>query len=91
MEVLSGLESANFMGRLLVHKDIIHQCLLPTPESLATWSYVRDTFHSEITKSALDPTVNPFCSSPSMINFSSPLLVNGKLLPKLELHSPTVT
>jgi hypothetical protein len=70
MEVLSGLESANLMGRLLAHEDIIHQCLSPTPKSLASWSRVRDTFRGEITRSALDPTVNPFHSSP-------PLTCNG--------------
>jgi hypothetical protein len=28
LEVLLGLESINFMGRLLAHENIIHQCLL---------------------------------------------------------------
>jgi hypothetical protein len=66
MEVLSRLESTNFMGRLLAHENIIHQCLSPTLESLASWSHVRDTFRSEITWSALDPTINPFRSSPPL-------------------------
>jgi hypothetical protein len=76
IRVLFRLENANFMDRLFAYKDIIYQCLLPAPVSLTFWSSICNTFKGKISKSTLDPIVNPFHLSPPLNHIGICIYIN---------------
>jgi hypothetical protein len=59
MEVLSGLENANVLGRLLAHEDIISADLLAQNTQVYThYARLACSFRGDITQSAQDVRVN---------------------------------
>ena len=53
MEVLSGLENANVLGRLLAHEDIISADLLAQNAQVYThYAHLARSFQGDITQSA---------------------------------------
>ena len=57
--ILTGLENANVIGRLLAHSDILAMELAPNPAANAHYSNAVTGFRGAITQSALDTTANP--------------------------------
>jgi hypothetical protein len=64
MEVLSGLENANVVGRIMAHNDIMMEELIDTPGAIPYYLEIVKKFEGEVTKSAMDTTVNPLFSRP---------------------------
>ena len=58
LEVLSEMENANVLGRLLAHMDVLSMTLAPKPD--AHFAYIKAIrgFDGDITKTTLDPRVN---------------------------------
>ena len=58
LEVLSEMENANVLGRLLAHMDILSMALAPKPD--AHFAYIKAIrgFDGDITETVLDPHVN---------------------------------
>ena len=63
MEVLSELENANVLGRLLAHTDQLAEALAPNPDANAQYIKAIKGFAGDITKSALDPCINHYRST----------------------------
>ena len=63
MEVLSELENANVLGRLLAHTDQLTEALAPNPDANAQYTKAIKGFSGDITESALDLRINRYCST----------------------------
>ena len=63
LEVLSKMENANILGRLLVHMDILSMALAPKPDAHIACIKVIRNFDGDITETALNPRVNRHCSA----------------------------
>ena len=63
MEVLSELENANILGRLLAHTDQLAEALAPNPDANVQYIKAIKGFAGDITESALDPRINRYCSA----------------------------
>ena len=63
LEVLSEMENANVLGRLLTHMDILTMALAPKPD--AHFAYIKAIrgFDGDITETTLDLRVNRHCST----------------------------
>ena len=73
--LLSELENANFLGRLMAHGDVIIEDLEgKDPRSCAEYLSRTRYFEGDITQSALDPKVNPFRSSRTPTDNDDPRL-----------------
>jgi hypothetical protein len=60
--LLSELENANVLGRLLAHTEIIHSTICDTdPLAILPFKCVADTFAGDIIQSATDTCVNVHC------------------------------
>ena len=64
MEVLSGLENANIVGRIMAHNDIMMEELANRPRAVPHYLEIVRKFEGEVTKSAKDTNINPLCSHP---------------------------
>ena len=62
LEVLSDLEDANVLGRLLAHADVIDMAFDSNDDHHHAWAQVLSDFRGHITQSALDPRINPYRS-----------------------------
>jgi hypothetical protein len=62
MEVLSGLENANILGRIMAHNDVMMQELTETAGAVPHYLGIIKKFKGEVTKSAADTTINPLFS-----------------------------
>ena len=73
--LLSELENANFLGRLMAHGDVIIEDLgSKDPHSCGEYLSRTRYFEGDITQSALDPKVNPFRSSRTPTDDDDPRL-----------------
>ena len=63
MGVLSELENANILGRLLAHTDQLAEALAPNPDANAQYIKVIKGFTGNITESALDQCINHYRSA----------------------------
>ena len=63
LEVLSEMENANVLGRLLAHMDILSMALAPKPDAHFTCIKAIRNFDGDITETALDLHVNRHCSA----------------------------
>ena len=63
MGVLSELENANILGRLLAHTDQLAKALAPNPDANAQYIKVIKGFTGDITESALDLCINRYRSA----------------------------
>ena len=63
LEVLSEMENANVLGRLLAHMDVLTMALASKPN--AHFAYIKTIrgFDGDITETVLDPRVNRCCSA----------------------------
>ena len=64
MEVLSGLENANVVGRIMAHNDIMMEELTDTPGAVPYYLEIVKKFKGEVAKSAADTDINPLFSHP---------------------------
>src|SRR5580698_10012464 len=62
MEVLSGLENANILGRIMAHNDVMMQELAETSGAVPHYLEIVKKFEGEVTRSAADTTINPLFS-----------------------------
>ena len=58
LEVLSGMENANILGRLLAHMDVLSMALAPNTDAHFACIKVIRNFDGPITETALDARVN---------------------------------
>ena len=64
MEVLSGLENANVVGRIMAHNDVMMEELANMPGAVPHYLEIVRKFEGEVAKSAADPNINPLFSHP---------------------------
>jgi hypothetical protein len=83
--VLSELENANFLGRLLSHFDELKKQLKDKPKVYAELCKALETYQGPVTESALNPCPNHWQSNPTAFLHAQALV----LLSSSPLSSPS--
>ena len=62
MEVLSGLENTNILGWIMAHNNVMMQELAKKSGAVPHYLEIVKKFKGEVTRSAVDTTINPLFS-----------------------------
>ena len=79
IEVLSGLENANVVGRIMAHNDVMMEELTETSGAVPHYLEIVRKFEGEVTRSTADTTINtlfsppyPLPPSPTQVSYPKP-------------------
>jgi hypothetical protein len=83
-DVLTGLENANVLGRLMAHLDILHTAMEDGDDEAAYHHFSRAVrgFTQPVTQSATNTCINPFLSPPDprKDRYQGPIIPDGPVL-----------
>jgi hypothetical protein len=80
--VLSELENANILGRIVAHDDDILDCLAADHHTAGQFLKIAQSFEGMIPQSAIDARANPFRTTPSAPTPTPPIKLSPSPLQK---------